>query len=682
MKAILYDKFLGRNDTALTSSLSDSDLRIIENMDYVGGGVTTRPGTIPYKNMPSVSDFIRQVIEYLPGGISTPLAVYGNKLYRLKPSMIEGPPSMVLVQNLASREGDSFQIKDALYFGDGTELYEYGKLDYTTAAGTVNIVINDTVKNTPPSSGGGASGEKYRAKVAQTAVNLATANFADTAKWEWVDSLAPDVPDFIRAVRAFDASKKEKVKLVIGYNSSAAANVTITLNGVSKTVALASGDTATAAAGKIRAATFTGWTTSGSGGTVYFESNTAGPMDDTGHEYDAGTTQAYGTMSVTVQGKTDDNNIAAVRKCRIFLQHPLSRKIFAIGNPSDPRAVYYSGIPTFPDDPTYWPKANVLYPTTPEAAAIGMVLLSDSLLVGFTGNWYAWSGIDTSSDATWKLLNLPIGPVSPRCIAPTPNGFTFLASSELYEVSSNILTSEVLLLQNQETIRNLTKQKADEFMGSVDRYGGYTDLLWNPHRMVFFEERVYLATNAGVLIYDRRVQDFTVYKGWNVGGWCPVITGDLLFSGTNYLFQTGVGTTDNGIAIQSKVRTKDFDLGNGVSQKVLMDLYLHMKQYDGVAENTANVTLLGDYAKDEIDGLSLTYDQVYLDESLVWGRSWGRIWGYSEIMELIAHPNVKSRTFGVQIESDDPIGLLGIGFGFVELRPAGREIESGRELVE
>lgn len=88
--------------------------------------------------------------------------------------------------------------------------------------------------------------------------------------------------------------------LQITAGASSSSNVTVTLDGVAQTVAVTSGDTITQVANKVKAASFSGWTTGGSGDTITFTSNTVGLRTDA--IYSAGTTGATGTISTTVQG--------------------------------------------------------------------------------------------------------------------------------------------------------------------------------------------------------------------------------------------------------------------------------------------------------------------------------------------------------------------------------------------
>ena len=97
----------------------------------------------------------------------------------------------------------------------------------------------------------------------------------------------------------------EKDTLTITSAPNSASNIVITLNGVSVSIALDSAvdTTPTLVATKIKAATFTGWTLSGTGATVIFTKNVIGVCS--APVYDAGTTGSVGSFVRTVMGTTE-----------------------------------------------------------------------------------------------------------------------------------------------------------------------------------------------------------------------------------------------------------------------------------------------------------------------------------------------------------------------------------------
>jgi hypothetical protein len=112
------------------------------------------------------------------------------------------------------------------------------------------------------------------------------------------ESQLPTIPELIAMAGTGVA---EVASLTVTAAATTAGNATVTLNGTATNVALTTSDnTATLVATKIRATSFTGWTTGGTGAVVTFTSTTTGVKTDA--TYSAGTTGATGTMTTTTQG--------------------------------------------------------------------------------------------------------------------------------------------------------------------------------------------------------------------------------------------------------------------------------------------------------------------------------------------------------------------------------------------
>lgn len=107
----------------------------------------------------------------------------------------------------------------------------------------------------------------------------------------------------------------EIASVAITAGASASGNVTITLNGTAVTVAVASGDSTTAVATKVRAGTFAGWTTGGTGTTVTFTSNTVGARTNT--TFGAASTGVTATVTHTQKGYIGKGFI--MRKVRYYV---------------------------------------------------------------------------------------------------------------------------------------------------------------------------------------------------------------------------------------------------------------------------------------------------------------------------------------------------------------------------
>lgn len=112
-------------------------------------------------------------------------------------------------------------------------------------------------------------------------------------------------PKFYYKVVPLKMEKNDAVEIAsIAFTAGASAsgNITINLNGTAFNVAVASGDTTTTAvATKVRAASFAGWTTGGSGATVTFTATKVGAKSATTFT-DTGTTGVTATVTRTQPG--------------------------------------------------------------------------------------------------------------------------------------------------------------------------------------------------------------------------------------------------------------------------------------------------------------------------------------------------------------------------------------------
>jgi len=102
------------------------------------------------------------------------------------------------------------------------------------------------------------------------------------SKEEYQVAYSHDSEYFHRTIILVPVTEQPEVKtLTVGTKSTGATNATIVLNGVSFTVPLTddTAGTASTTATTIRAFSFTGWTTSGSGANVIFTRNTSGPVN-------------------------------------------------------------------------------------------------------------------------------------------------------------------------------------------------------------------------------------------------------------------------------------------------------------------------------------------------------------------------------------------------------------------
>lgn len=115
-------------------------------------------------------------------------------------------------------------------------------------------------------------------------------------------ALQAALPTGDSGIYVISGNTKEVDTLSVTGAPSSSNNVTITLNGVAKTVAVLSTDNTTGVATKIRAATFTGWTTGGTGTEVSFTNLLPGVVIPP--VFSAGTTGSTATFAVSTLGST------------------------------------------------------------------------------------------------------------------------------------------------------------------------------------------------------------------------------------------------------------------------------------------------------------------------------------------------------------------------------------------
>jgi len=552
-----------------------------------------------------------------------------------------------------------FVVYNRFYFGDGSELYCIGDYDYSSEEGTVSVSVGQIVRNNDNSTTG-VLGHFYQAKTARTNIDLATEAYTNTTNWADVTEAPYFASNVARTVTPYDPSKPEVVYITVVSGSTAAGTVTIYLDDSAHTVAVGANASINTIVDAINAVSVTGWTSKKEGNSVVFTKSTNGLV--TNGYVDPGETGCVLTYTTQQEGKINDNDLAPIKKCTMFVVHTASYRVFASGNPDD-NAVYYSEI----GNPTYFKSEyNKVYGLNEYGRPTGMLQLSESILVSYENGWYVWSGIYALEDARWKPLNLPYGCMCDRSIALTPHSFLFLGKDGIYNVSVSILNSELVLLQGNEVINKITGSRVDNTIASIDSKQdciGY-----------FYNNVYYLAYNTDkddgntrVLKFEWETKSFTETTGWKVNAWLEDGDG-FYFASTNYLMITGVGTCDVDVEtgedkpINLHIKTKEYHFGNPMVNKVVRLVGIIFKQTTAVTEIDADCRVIMGY-NDQIFEYSL--NTVNTTESLVWGRTWGRIWGFREAIVKMVELTQMSNTFQLEVKNNklnSPLTVVAIGF--------------------
>lgn len=181
----------GWNNVVSPDNMKDNELRQADNIRLSNrGGYKKRSGCQKINSV-SYGNQVEQEIEWmLSDGSSKHLAMIGNSL-----CLVSDADGSATVKKASLNRAllGYFVYKDMFYFVDGLKYYVWGWYRFVSSNGTQNVAVDDIVKNTPASSGGGTINHYYKAKASHGSTNLSTENYANPARWDDVtDGIIPD----------------------------------------------------------------------------------------------------------------------------------------------------------------------------------------------------------------------------------------------------------------------------------------------------------------------------------------------------------------------------------------------------------------------------------------------------------------------------------------------------------
>lgn len=651
-QAVYSDFSGGYNDTSAGIGIADSQLTLSENADYAAEvkALQTRKGCTKV-NGKAYGGRVTDGYSWLIGSVFKKCIVIDSKLYDLDIST--GQITHKIDLTPGAEKIYPYTLYNTLYFGDGTELYVWGSFDYATESGTKSIKPDTIVKCNDEKLG--VKGGFYRSLKQRGAVNLSEENFLDSTNWEECTDVLNFSSSHVRVMSPYDPSEAEVVSISVVSSAQSAATCTLCLDNVSKEFPVTVGMSVSDIVDAISKLEFEGWETAKISNSVVFTS-VEKKARDPGY-IDPSTSGVTFTYETKTDGKDDDCDLSAIKKCRIFCVHQGSHRVFAAGNPED-NALYYSEI----GQGTYFKsEINKIYPSANGYGAVtAMINLSSALLVSYESGWYSWTGTTPLVNAYWKPLNIPYGCVSDRTLHLTPNSFTFLARDGLYCVSAAILSDDYILMESDAVIKNLSENVVEKTIAK-----------FNNRKLCqgIFYENVYLlsfSTNGEycdrVLKYEWNTSSFTLVTGWTVHRWMNDPE-NLYFASDNYVMKAFDGYSDIDTEtgeekpINLHIKTKEYYFSTPISNKIVQMIGFIFQQHDEL-EASVDLTIRAGYSSYKLK----TQD---LAESLYYGRAWGKIWGYRESIVKMAEIVMVSNTFQIELENsslNDPITLIGIGF--------------------
>lgn len=375
------------------------------------------------------------------------------------------------------------------------------------------------------------------------------------------------------------------------------------------------------------------------------------------------------------------NDITPIAKCKYFVYHTGSHRIFASGNPEDAATLYYSEI----DKPDFFKATSKFYPTRGDGPVKAMVQILNILLCGYGHSWWGWEGTDIET-ATWGNYPIPYGVVSNNSLVITPGGFAFLSYDGIYEVSTSLFNRDIALIAGENLIRKISDEKVDK------RIAAMTDP--SNTKAVFYDNKYYLAySDSDTKVRDKILvcywndKSFVRYTGIKSNCFLRTYKNELLVGSLNWVLkfdpniQNDIDETGALKPINLHVETKAFNFDNPIGQKIFHRFFIWSSQ-DVNKGNVLKITLRIDFAN--------TYFDVDLNSaSFIWGTAWGGVWGHADIAPQEA--NIRELALkGIRckvvfdsnyVNTKNSIAVYGIAFEVEHLTARAMQIYLGHELL-
>lgn len=661
-----YQNFSGGfNDTTSEDLLKDTELVLCDNMIVSeGGALDVRHGTSVVNGDSSQNGHYTKLFEYIVKSKSILVEVFNKKLYIKDGDTVK----QLMETELATDKPNFLQQQDVLYILDGNEIYEFGQKDYFSNIGTVDIKQGNIVQCAD------GTDEKYVGKFYQAlsdigSIDLATANYSDTAKWTDVTYMDGAISNIVRPIKKYDVTKPETTNFVTFNSTVAEGSISISLNGKVFSYTVKGGLSAEQVAAQFVSGASDEckelYDITADGNTATFTAK-ENAMHADGYVV-SNTTGITVVAVIKQQGASDNNILDEVKKCTLFGMHSKSARYVATGNPDKPYSVYLSE----PYQLNYFKSTNVLTPMSGEGDPTCILNMLDSVLIGYQTSWYEYSGIDPATDGTWKRLAIPFGCISGESVQIIDlYNFMYLGHNGLNVVNSNILNQYGAIIQNNSGVRNISHGKVENTLASITNHKQCTS--------VFHDNVYYLAFsdsedehNNKVLLYDTQKKAFSLFKDITVNDFQYTVNGQLLFGSKNYVLlydkdrYTDVDTeTGEDKKIEFTIKTGSLNIASLGSDVFFDKLFLKFKQNI----EDANEHIYAIYHIDESE-----YKEPLLSNinSFVWGESnWGEQWGKRNVMLQNFFMRKKGTYLRLEITNkytnaiDSKIVLYGFSIGY------------------
>ena len=375
------------------------------------------------------------------------------------------------------------------------------------------------------------------------------------------------------------------------------------------------------------------------------------------------------TVSEVVANTGAGNDLSPIKRCRRFLWHPTSARIFATIDSGNRTKVYYSEA----NDPTYFKSTSVVTPTTGDGSIKAMDILGDAIVI-MCGNssWYT-TGSDPLTDFVWKKFSGANGTTGEFSAVQTPDSLTFLDVGGLWQMRRASLNPDFASLTGNEVIVNLARDKVVSLIQSAlnkDKAYGCFDRVNNRYMLAYCDTGT---VNNKIIVMDWALDAFVIWTNIQANCLLSRADGSVLMGSSNYILklnQTAYRdwdvTAGAYVAIESIIETKPYGFKLDFNQKKLRRMFMAYKQEANMASEL-NLKITYDYKIYELTA-------VNLDSSFEWGEAWGLPWGYADYSQKEVRIRGSGSRVSVEYSNrkiDEVFTLYGHAFEFTPKKPKG-----------
>lgn len=371
------------------------------------------------------------------------------------------------------------------------------------------------------------------------------------------------------------------------------------------------------------------------------------------------------TKEVKASTETD-NDLSPIHKCRFIEIHPISHRFFVGGNPEDSSCIYFSES----GSPGYFKTTNKLYPTGGEGPVRALATITNSLLVGYSKGWWAYTGID-QTDWKWHKIPIPYGVQNNYVVSLSPSSIMFYSNNGIYKMSSALVDYNIVVNAEDVLFENVSDGKVEKAISMIANHK-YTKAVFSDNKFYLaYSETTDAKKNDKILVYDFQLNSFVRYTGLEVNCFIRKQDGRVYFGSTNYVnvfdkeYLNDTDSSGVSVPINFNIRTRRYSFGSPFNKKLFHRLFIGTTQGVDIG-NTIAMKLRIDY------GDSGEYILDLNNESFVWGYPWGGVWGGADIGAMETHMRRKGIRAQVIFEGRDlntikPVTIYGIAFDLTYL---------------